>query len=191
MTKRQEEIIEKSIELIAEKGIQGLTIKILAKKINVTEPAIYRHFENKTEILLTMLNNLDEKTNLLYEKINERKTSPLKKLEQSLLVYFNAFADHPYWASVVFSDEIFKNEKILSDKIGEMLKAREEQFVKLISKAQRENLLRKDVNKKHIAVMLIGSLRLMVKRWELQKFSFDLKKEGKKLAVSLIKVIAN
>ncbi|MCK5088225.1 MAG: helix-turn-helix transcriptional regulator, partial [Melioribacteraceae bacterium] len=47
MTKRQAEIIDESIKLIADKGIQGLTIKNLSKAIGVSEPAIYRHFENK------------------------------------------------------------------------------------------------------------------------------------------------
>ena len=45
-TERQQEIINKSIEIIATKGIQGLTIKNLSKEIGVSEPAIYRHFEN-------------------------------------------------------------------------------------------------------------------------------------------------
>ncbi len=54
-TERQKEIISVSLELISEKGIQGLTIKNLSKKIGVTEPAIYRHFDSKTEILISIL----------------------------------------------------------------------------------------------------------------------------------------
>ena len=54
-TERQKEIIKASLELITNKGIQGLTIKNLSKKIGVTEPAIYRHFESKTQILISML----------------------------------------------------------------------------------------------------------------------------------------
>ena len=54
-TDRQKEIISVSLDLISEKGIQGLTIKNLAQRIGITEPAIYRHYENKIHILLASL----------------------------------------------------------------------------------------------------------------------------------------
>ncbi len=46
-TVRQKQIIQESIQLIADKGIQGLTIKNISKSIGISEPAIYRHFDNK------------------------------------------------------------------------------------------------------------------------------------------------
>ena len=54
-TTRQVEIIEASKYLIGKKGIQNLTIKNLAKKMSFSEPAIYRHFKDKTEILKALL----------------------------------------------------------------------------------------------------------------------------------------
>ena len=50
-TARQLQIIQESITLIAEKGIQGLTMKNLASAIGVSEPALYRHFKSKNDIL--------------------------------------------------------------------------------------------------------------------------------------------
>jgi AcrR family transcriptional regulator len=54
-SERQEQIINASIELISEQSIQALTIKNIAKKINVTDGAIYRHFPSKTSILLGII----------------------------------------------------------------------------------------------------------------------------------------
>ena len=55
LTDRQKEIIEVSLNLIAGKGIQGLTIKNISKEIGISEPAIYRHYENKIQILIALL----------------------------------------------------------------------------------------------------------------------------------------
>ncbi|MCD4664213.1 MAG: TetR/AcrR family transcriptional regulator, partial [Bacteroidales bacterium] len=44
LSDRQQQIIEESIKIIDEKGIQGLTIKNLSKAIGISEPGIYRHF---------------------------------------------------------------------------------------------------------------------------------------------------
>jgi hypothetical protein len=49
MTHRQQEIVDHAIELIAEGGVQYLTIKRLASRLRVSEPALYRHFAGKAD----------------------------------------------------------------------------------------------------------------------------------------------
>jgi len=71
-TERQEQIIEKSISLIAQKGIQGFTIKNLSKAIGFSEPAaIYRHFKSKTSILLAILDNFKFMADMLSDLMSE------------------------------------------------------------------------------------------------------------------------
>lgn len=189
MTNRQNEIIEKAIELIAENGIQGFTIKNLAKEIGVTEPAIYRHFESKTQILQTMLDNLDEATNRFTDEVLSKNYTPLKTLSLILKSYFKIFSEHPYWVAVIFADEIFKNDKTLSKRVQKLLSDKEKVFISLIKTAQKNGEIRSDINKKHFTLMIIGSMRLLVKKWELSGFDFDLKKEGSKLIKSLLELI--
>ena len=50
-TKRQLQIIQAAVDLIAVGGISALTMKRIAAEIKVTEPAIYRHFRSKKDIL--------------------------------------------------------------------------------------------------------------------------------------------
>lgn len=45
-------IINQSLELIADLGMEGFTFRKLAEKIGSTEGAIYRYFENKHKLLL-------------------------------------------------------------------------------------------------------------------------------------------
>ncbi|MCK5675079.1 MAG: helix-turn-helix transcriptional regulator, partial [Spirochaetales bacterium] len=47
LTKRQRQIIDISINIISERGIQDLTMKNLSSQLGISEPAIYRHFESK------------------------------------------------------------------------------------------------------------------------------------------------
>ena len=60
LTKRQNEIIDTALNLTASGGIQNLTIKNLADALGITEPAIYRHFKNKSEIVKTMIARFDQ-----------------------------------------------------------------------------------------------------------------------------------
>jgi len=115
-TERQTQIIEASIEIISQKGIQGLTIKNLSKKIGISEPAIYRHFDSKTEILLTLLNNFKEMATFLGGLMKENGGSAAEKIEFMFSRIIAIFTETPSLISVIFSEEIFKNEEILKSK---------------------------------------------------------------------------
>ncbi|MBT8218315.1 MAG: TetR/AcrR family transcriptional regulator [Bacteroidia bacterium] len=49
-------IIEYSVKLIDEYGLEGFTFKKLSKAIDSNEPSIYRYFENKHQLFVYLLN---------------------------------------------------------------------------------------------------------------------------------------
>ncbi len=56
---RQEQIIDQAIKIIHQKGYSGLSIRELATQVGITEPAIYRHFRSKEDIVLGILERMD------------------------------------------------------------------------------------------------------------------------------------
>ncbi len=54
LTKRQNEIVDAALHLIAEKGMGNLTIRHLSRRLNVTDAALYYHFHDKLESGKTM-----------------------------------------------------------------------------------------------------------------------------------------
>ena len=90
-SKRQIEIIEASKDLIGLKGIQYLTIRNLAKKMSFTQPSLYRHFKDKTEILKSvLLFYKDILSKGLITIINSDQSS-LVKIESIIKFQFNHF----------------------------------------------------------------------------------------------------
>ena len=95
-TKRQIEIIKSATILIGEKGIQNLTTKNLAEKMSFSEPALYRHFKNKTEILKSvLLYYKSELKNELSAIINSEITGK-EKIKAIIDFQFNHF-NKPLW----------------------------------------------------------------------------------------------
>ncbi len=190
LTERQEDILEKSIQLIAEKGIQGFTTKNLSKAIGISEPAIYRHFKGKTEILLTILDNFKQMANMLSGMMAENKMNAKGKISFMFNNMVGMFTENPAMVSVIFSEEIFKNEDILRNKIVEILNKNEETVERIIKNGQKNNEIRKDINEKTLALMIMGSLRLLVKKWDLENYKFNLKSEGKLLIEGMSKILS-
>ncbi len=58
-TPRQEEILDRTFELVRESGLANLTMKKVADRMGFTEPALYRHFPNKQALILGLLDRLE------------------------------------------------------------------------------------------------------------------------------------
>lgn len=189
-SKRQNQIIEETIKLIHTKGIQGLTIKNISAGIGFTEAAIYRHFKSKDEILSTILDdfrmNLDSKS----KSILESDSPALVKLRTMLNQLIKMFCTNPYIVSVIFSDEIFKNKKILSDKIIHLIKQNNECFRIIAAEGQKTKEIRTDIEAEELAIIIMGSFRMIVKNWQLNKQSYSLEVRGNKFFESLFKIIS-
>jgi len=183
-TNRQQEIIEAAIGIIAEKGIQFLTIKNLAKSINLTEGALYRHFSNKLEILngiLTLFKNRIEKN----FHLSNSEEPPLDRLLNIISGQIDLFTEKPIITAVIFSEEIFQNDKFLADNVLSIMKNNLKVTANLIRAGQDSGQIREDIPTGQIANLVMGSVRLLVTRWRLSGYAFDLKKEGNNMINSL------
>lgn len=59
---RKEEIILTTLELAAEKGLAGVSMSMIAEKIGIKKPSLYKHFSSKDEIVEEMYQFLREKS---------------------------------------------------------------------------------------------------------------------------------
>jgi len=189
MTTRQSEILKEAIKLIAEKGIQGLTIKNLANSINVTEPAIYRHFENKQQILVGILSLFSENKENFLATIGNDSINPIDKLKSIFESRFKYFAKNPAIASVIFSEELFRNDRLLSDRVFEIMNTSQKIMLEIIKKGQNLNTIINSVPAEQLAFIITGALRLIVTKWRLSNYSFNLEDEGLILWNSIEQII--
>lgn len=180
-TERQVQIVEISMKLIATKGIQGFTIKNLSKELGISEPAIYRHFENKTAILVSILDNFKEMIGMMSFLFSDPDTSAMSKIELMFTMMLDIFTEEPSIISVIFSEEIFKNNIILKDKIIEIQNGHQSKIEEIIEIGQTDHNVRNDIDKSSLALIFMGAFRLLVKRWDLNNHNFNLKEEGAKL----------
>ncbi len=190
-SERQSEIIQVALNLISEKGIQNLTIKNLSKQIGISEPAIYRHFDSKIDILIAILDSFTVKTKELFAKELQLQTSALEKIEHLYTKHFEYLSDSPSVATVLFSEEIFKNDEILISKISTVINEKDQILQQIISEGQKNGEITNSIEVNYLSTIIIGSLRLFVKKWQFSNYSFNLVKEGKKLFNSIKILIEN
>lgn len=180
-TERQQEIIDTSLAIISELGIQGLTIKNLSKRIGISEPAIYRHYDNKISILIAILDYFANSGDHIFSKLAASADSPLQKIEAIFQEHFRAFQKNPSLVSVIFSEEIFRNEALLQEKIRVIMEKNSSIVMELVREGQRKGEIKSGFEAGYLTIIIIGSLRMMVKKWQMGDESFNSKEAVTKL----------
>ncbi len=181
LTDRQEQIIDESIKLIDSKGIQGFTIKNLSKEVGISEPGIYRHFENKFDILCAILDTFRINISENQEIFLNNSDDPPDKLKIFASQISEIFTNNPALITVIFSEEIYQNEKQLSYRINEIQIFNENLVATFLIELRQKNRLPDHINIDAFILMFFGSIRLLAKKWKISDYSFNLKVKGDEL----------
>ena len=178
MTTRSEQIVDVSIEILSQGGMAALTIKSLAKNVGVTEPALYRHFESKTDILVAILKRLETNMQRLFEQSLNREDGVLDQIQIVYRRVFQNFSAEPAMAAVVFSEEMFRHDPRLAEQVSCIMDTVRGHILRLLRSQKGRAECRRDVPAKDLVRVIMGSLRFLVTRWRLSGHAFDLEKEG-------------
>lgn len=191
LSARQLEILNATVKLIGEGGIQGLTIKNLSHEIGITESAIYRHFSSRTEILEVLLDTIKENITAKYTRAAQSGKDSFDRIRAMLDYQFSTFTAHPSYAIVILSDGLYQNEPVLRDRIYDIMEFARETFIKIINEGKEAGQIRKDISSGQLAFIIMGSIRLMINQWTLSEFRFDLKRQGSELRKTLELLLKN
>jgi TetR/AcrR family fatty acid metabolism transcriptional regulator len=188
-TVRQWEIINAALDIIAKLGMEGMTIKNLARAVKVSEPAIYRHFGSKYQILSSIL--LYYRQFLL--EIFDQKAGPgsnhvdaIGFLYQEL---FKSFKKHPQLSMIQFSEELFLHDRRLSQEALDIVELMHDKILGILKAGVRGGKIRTNVPVKHMAWMVMGTMRMLITRWRISGYSFDLVREGQQVFDYIRKIL--
>lgn len=165
-SERQKEIMEASLEIISAEGIQNLTIKNISGRIGISEPAIYRHYENKISILIAILDEFRIMSSKLFSDHSSGDIPPVEKLKNIFRGLFNAFEKNPSMISVIFSEEVFRNEPVLRQRISEIMDHNSSVIRALVTEGQKTGDINNAIDPGYITIIITGSLRMLVRKWQ-------------------------
>lgn len=188
MKGRKTQIIKAALDIISREGVQNCTTRNLAAKVGITEPALYRHFNNKAHILREVCRYDIEFVHEQLGQILEEKLSPVEKLRRVFFTFCDYFIDNPSSSALIFSEETFRDQKELSEMILNTMHKRQEVLIRIIEEGQKSGEIVHGFNARYLAFMFQGSLRLLVTRWRLSQYNFHLKKEGEQVLNVLLQL---
>ena len=184
---RQASIIDEAIKIIHEMGYQSFSIRELASRVGISEPALYRHFLNKEDIVLGILGRFGEFDAKLFNEV-KLKEKPVEKIKCFVQYHFNFLEKKPGMTSIVFAEDIFNQSSLIREKVLLIMGKRKRILRAIIDEAKLNNQVI-DLETDEILTVILGVIRLAVLEWRLSEFAFPLSQRGAKIAETIGKLI--
>jgi AcrR family transcriptional regulator len=162
---RVNQILEAARDLIANGGVDALTVRGISSKIGVTEAAIYRHVESKEEVLILLLDDVRQSLLAAIKEATATDRRALDKLEHLLQRHLSFIEARRGISFVVIAEAAQFQEsrvrqagrKLVEDYLG---------FVEgIVSKGVESGEIDSTINPSAAATMFFGIVQASVTRW--------------------------
>ncbi|EHQ87947.1 TetR/AcrR family transcriptional regulator [Desulfosporosinus youngiae] len=171
----KEGLIIAAIEVISERGLQGLTTKEVAKRQGISESTIFKHYKTKNELLLAVLDHFSQFDQAIIESMEDKKHHPIEAIIYFVDSYVTYYANYPQITAIIHTYEGFLREPQLSKRIKEIFNNRLSTMQLLIEEAKAHREFKADLDSEHLAGIIIGLERLISLKWRINNYNFSLR----------------
>jgi len=176
---RRRQIVRAALGIIGSRGVGALTTAAIARKVGMSEANLYRHFENKEEILHAMTEEIGAG---LQENLGAvTAASPVARLRMIYKLHLEYIEKNDGIPRLVFSDQLHMGESRIRKRLLGKIDSYALKLSEIIREGQKGGLIRKDLNPEAASLILIGMVQITTLKWSLSGFSFSLVDEGMKL----------
>ena len=183
---RREQILEIALQIVSEEGIHALTLRELSVRIGISEAALFRHFDNKENIV----NSLAEwvfNEYLVDEKGGNKEVR--EELADLMKRQFLKFQRYPQVTSVLFQEDIFREYPRAKRIFDDRRKQRSDRIASMIRTAKVNGEIGPDVNEVVLALIFMGTMRMAVLEWRSAEFAYDLGSQEESIMHEILKMM--
>lgn len=174
---RQEEIILAALTLVANQGVKSMTIERIARIVGIVPSAIYRHFNNKSEILEAVLGMIGERMKKNAIEVNQENDDSLEAIRKLLMRQVQMVMEFSAIPQIMFSEEVYRENQELKAKLQKMIQGLLKGLTAIVERGQRQGRIRTDMESRRIAIMFLGLFQPSAFLYHLSGGKFDIIKQ--------------
>lgn len=171
---RKEKIIFTAIEVINELGIQALSTKKIAQKQEIAESTIFKHFENKSALLLAVLDFYSQYDDDICASVQLKELRGIRALEYYLDSYISYYENYPAITAITQGLDELRYIDDLSERARLIVVKRYECVRQIIQNAQTKGDISSKYDSQIFADIYMGTINGIIRRWRMENYQFDL-----------------
>ncbi|MFM7459542.1 MAG: nucleoid occlusion factor SlmA [Burkholderiales bacterium] len=117
---RRRAILQSLAEMLEQPKGEKITTALLAKKLDVSEAALYRHFASKAQMFEGLIEFIEETVFSLVNKIQNEETDGLKQVEATVAMLLNFAQKNIGMTRVLIGDALVNEDERLHVRMNQL-----------------------------------------------------------------------
>lgn len=178
---RKAEILQAALDLAFEAGPDRLTTGMIADRLGLTQPAIYKHFKNKEDIWRGVAGSLCDLIAANIARTRDTSMAPEGRLRQLVLDHLRLVRDHPALPQIMVMRNSSEDQSASLSQIRASMSGFRNVLIDTIRQAQSTGRFRADIGAEDIATLVFGIIQGLVLRLLLTRDPNIFLREGERL----------
>jgi len=170
---KRETILQATLELIQEHGLNALTTAKIARKSGTAETIIYRHFKGKQTIVTELLQRVGKNFHTAAAIIVAEKLSPIEKLNKMTALHLNFIQQTHGMTRILFSEQVHLSSP--SDPFKQAASSLSREYRGCVKQVIDEGIASgffvSDLNSEIASMSYMGLHYLLMHEWALNDFA--------------------
>ena len=179
---RKTEIVAATLKLAFEVGPEGITTERIARKVGISQPAVFRHFPKKEDIWTAVIGWIGERLARRWGKVLEGSADPVEQLFAVVRTQLELIQRTPAIPAILFSRELHVRNRTLRGAVKTLMERFHHLLREILDSGVRAGMIRADLDTVDAAfAVIIALIQGLAVRWSLSGRHFDLVEEGERL----------
>lgn len=170
---RKEQILDAVLDLVSAKGMAGLSVGAVARRVGLVPSALYRHFDSKDQIIEALLGLIENRFLGNVVAVTQEFDDPVAALEQLLRRHVQLVRENAGIPRIIFSEEVYVGHPARKARVYSVLTRYLGRVSRLIEDAQRRGAVRSDFAAEDLAVMFLGLVQPAAILWHVSDGEYD------------------
>jgi len=187
---RRQQIAEAALGLVADRGLGRLSMAAVARRVGLVPSAIYRHFKNKDEVILAVLDRIETRMEENVQAAREETPDPLQQIHSLLVRHVRFLREGRAVPQLIFSDDFHHGHPERKARVERILARYLGRIGDFVRQGQEEGKIRADLDPSTVAMMVLGIVVPAGILWHVTEGGFDVTRHAERAWQVLRQAIA-
>ena len=153
---RKAEFFQVILEIVTDSGVTGVSTAEVARRMGITQPAIYRHFKSRDQMLFFFVEVLSDRLGGIMTEA-KKGSDPAAQLDLLFAAHFEMVRNYPALPGIVLSDAIYAASTSLKSLLRSTIMGYRSGIQEILQEGTERGMFRKlDTNV--MAHMILGAI---------------------------------
>jgi len=170
---RQEQIAKAALDLVSERGLSGMSVAAVARRVGLVPSAIYRHFKSKEEMLDAAIGLIRRRLLDNVEASCAANGYSVECLRNLLMCHVELIRENRGIPRIVFSEDVLQGAPHRRKTMYGVVREYLDRVAEIVERSQKRGQIKAHLDPQTVAMSFLGMIQPAVLLWHMSDGKYD------------------